>query len=803
MLQLRLFGGLRLEGESGSLGGRASQKRRLALLAVLAPAQGPVPREKLIGLLWPNHGDERARHLLSTALYDLRKQLGEEVVMTPPGGVMLNETVMQTDVGAFLSALEEGQLLRAVELYQGPFLDGFFLGEVPEFEGWAETERQRFAWMLQKALEELAEREAARGDHRAAAELWRRLAVADPANTRVALGFMTALAATGDRAAALRFAAVHTALLREEYEAEPAPEVVALAERLREEPEEVSEHPPAAPPAAAPAGAEADPLAISEPRPEQSGVVSTADPSTVQSRGRARRRPRARLRSTSLVAALALGAMLAMGAIAAWLTAGRSPGAIAADDGLIHIAVLPLRNVSEQPGTDYFADGLTEEILIALSRVERFRVTARTSVFGFRDVPEASRDVREVGRQLGVRYVVEGSVRTDGENLRIVVALIDAVTGRQVWSEAYDRRRRNVFELQEQIAHSVATALRPQLGVGEAPLVRTTTRDPDAYDSYLRGRVHWYARTPRDLQLALQHLEEAVRRDSTYALAYAAIADVYNLLGAFDYGVLPPREAYPRARAAAERALALDGELPEAHAAMAMVLFNYVWDRPGADRAYRRAMALRPGFVEAKHWYSLLLAASGRHDEGMEQIVEARELDPRSPIVQTSLARHYYFQRNYARALREYEGAIVLDSLFVLAHLGRGLVQAVAGDARAALESYGTAARLLGEPNPLVMGLTGHALATAGDHAAARQIFDQLVAIRARRHVPAHYIAIVAMGMGDHEEGMRWLERLLEERSGGVQYIGVDPIIDPLRGHPRFARLLEAVAVPGRAPPLD
>jgi TolB-like protein/DNA-binding SARP family transcriptional activator/Flp pilus assembly protein TadD len=804
MLQLRLFGGVRLEDASGSIGGRAAQKRRLALLAVLASSPGAVTREKVIGLLWPDHGDERARHLLSTALYDLRKELGDEILLTEGGALELNDRVVRSDVEEFERAVAAGELERAIELHEGPFLDGFFLADAPEFERWAEAERERHAWTLRRALQDKAERHAAAGDQRSAAAVWRRLAVDDPANTRVALGYMRALAASGDRAAALRFAGVHTALLREEYEAEPDPEVLALVEKLRDEPEGVAADAAAPTVPALDPVQEPDAVEIAATTPVAAPASASAPPTPPPSPGTppppelaTPSRPPRRRRAGLLAAALLLGAVLALGALGVWLS---TAGSRASGGPAIEIAVLPLRNVSDEPGTDYFADGLTEEILNALSHVDRLRVTARTSVFGFRDSPL---DVREVARQLGVQYVVEGSVRKDGERLRIGVSLVDALSGRRLWTQAYDRRMTSIFELQEEIAHAVVAALSPRLGVGEEPLVRTTTRDPDAYSSYLRGRVHWYARTPRDLQLALGSFEEAVGRDPRYALAYAAIADVYNLMGAYDYGMMAPRDAYPRAREAAERALVLEPDLPEAHAALANVHFNYHWDRATAERLYRRAIALRPGYVEAKHWYSLLLTAAGRHEEAMEQILDARELDPRSPVIQTSLGRQYYFQRDYPRALREYQGALALDSTFALAYVGMGIVQAVAGNASAALDAYGRAERLYGQPNPLVMGLRGHALGRLGEVEGARRIYQQLAAVREGRHVPAHYLAVVALGMGENDAGMRWLEQLLIERSGGLQYIGVDPMVDPVRERPSFVRLLEAVSVPGNAPRLD
>ena len=806
MLRLVAFGGLRLEDETGPVEGRASQKRRLALLALLAtPPIEVVTRDKLIGYLWPERGQERARALLSSALYDLRKELGEDVIDTPGDGVAVDPGRLTSDAALFMEAIEAGDVERAVGLYGGPFLDGVHLSGTAEFEHWVSTERQRYLWAFREALETLARERAAAGDLKGAADAWRRLAVEDPASTKVALGYMEALSAAGHRAKALEFARVHTALLREEYDAEPAPEIAALVERLRAEPEPVAE--PERPPEpelpegidggreadASEAAAPSDPGASRPPEPDaaepggrDAPVAAPVGAGPAGDRGSGRRPARV----AALVVAVAAAAAVAVAAI--WMVRDRpEPGAP------IPVAVLPFENLSAEEGSEYFADGLTEEILNALRRLEAFRVSARTSAFAFKGRQVT---VQEVGRELGVDYVVTGSVRREDDALRIGVSLANTGTGYELWGDTYDRPVGSVFTVQEGIARSVVGALMPRLVGTLPPRLVTVPENLEAYDAYLKARAHWHERTPEALQRALTDLRRAIELDPTYALAYAGVADVYNLLGAYEYGVVPPYEAYPAARDSADRALQLDPELAEGHAALANILFNYEWDWEEAERRYRRALDLNPGFAMAHHWYSLLLRAEGRDEESLAEIRRARQLDPKSPIMSTSLARHYYFAGDTEAAIEEYRNALALDSTFVIGHLGLGLAAMDAGRPQLALEHYTVADGLLGGPTPVVAAVTAHALGTVGRTAEARVLYDGLLDARRRAYVPPHYLAVAAIGLGELGEAVGWFEAALEERSGSIIYLRLEPVVDPLRVLPEFQALLDRAEERGLPP---
>ncbi|HEV2146915.1 MAG TPA: tetratricopeptide repeat protein, partial [Longimicrobiaceae bacterium] len=458
------------------------------------------------------------------------------------------------------------------------------------------------------------------------------------------------------------------------------------------------------------------------------------------------------------------------------------------------IAVLPFEDDTRGRRSEYFSDGLTEEITDALSRVRGLRVIARTSAFAFKGtrVPAP-----EIGRRLGVTHLLEGSVRKSGGSLRIAVRLVEAGTGSLLWSDRYDREIGDVFAVQDEIARAVVDSLRVELaGDGGGALVRSSTGDPEAHALYLRGRSCWYTRTPEGLEEAIGYFRRALERDPAFALAHIGLADAYNMLGAFDYGVLPPGEVYPRAREAATRALALRPDLAEAHTALANVLLNYEWDWEGAARSFRRALQLNPGYAVAYHWYSLYLGAVGRHAEALDAVRRARELDPMSLVMGTALARQLYFGREYDAALREYRAVLEVDPAFVPARLGLGLTLAQSGAADEAVAELERTLNPSDSPRPVVLALLGHAQGRAGRREKAGTLLARLHAMAEERYVPPEYFALVHLGLGDTDAALRWLEAACDARSGSVIYLRVDPLLDPLRADPRFGRLCARVGFP-------
>lgn len=574
---------------------------------------------------------------------------------------------------------------------------------------------------------------------------------------------MDSLEATGDRAGALQFARVHAALLREELGATPSPEVMAVAERLRDAP---------------------TPAAI-----ESTARASTSEPSGRRPVGA----PTAtrRRRGPWVVGAAVVMTMLVLAGTA--LLARVVTGRVGADPDVLEsgigVAVMPFQDLGGSLDVDFGA-GLTEEIISGLGKVGALRIPSRTTMILYQD---RGAPPRVVGEELGLDYLVEGTVRSEANRLRITASLVDTRTGSQLWSDQYDLHMTSVFDAQEEIAQAVVRSVAPQLAGTVGPLVESTTRDPQAYRLYMRGRAHWYRRGTADLNSALAFFTQALELDPDYALAYSARADVYNLLGAYDYGLAPPAQMYPAARAAAERALGLNPELAEAHAALANVLFNYDWDPDAAEQRYRRAIRLNPGYGMARHWLSLLLAAGGRHDEALREIHAARELDPGSPVLSSSLARHHYFLGAYEQAIEEFHHAIDLDPYHVLAYLGAGLAWIQLEEYDRALAEYQRAADIIGTPHPTTLALIGHAEGLAGRRDRAAAVRRQLVDLRAAgTYVAPHYLAIVSVGLGDFRTALDHLEESLAERSAAILYARIDPVVDPLRSEPRFQAILHA-----------
>jgi len=457
------------------------------------------------------------------------------------------------------------------------------------------------------------------------------------------------------------------------------------------------------------------------------------------------------------------------------------------------IAVLPFNNVSPNDSTVIFSDGLSDAIISALSPVADLRVASRSSAFSFR----GEHDVRDVARQLGVDYVLEGSVRVAGNRIKVGAQLSSGDDGLHLWSEEYDRpfEMANFLSIQEEIAQAVVSALAARFGQAKTAKGPTTVlpKDVQAWEAFVTGRRFYHRRTVYDLQQALQFFETAIAREPDYALAHASKAEVFALLGAYDYGALPPQLAFATARTAAERALVIDPNLAEAHNALASVLFNYDWDWTRAEQEFTRAIQLSPSYANAHHWYSLLLHCAGREREALQAIMRARELDPLSPVIGTALARHYYLAGRTNDAIDAYQRTAASDSTFVTARVGLGLSYAARQDYRAAIEQYRSAQRLLPHRAPLIDGLLANAYGRMGAREQALAHVAGIQAAASERYVPAEYLAVAYIGLGDHDRAFAALEQAFANRSAGLAYLEIEPLVDPIRNDPRLARLIAKI----------
>lgn len=772
-LSLRFLGGATIEGPEGPLTGRAAQRHRLALLALLAATPGGLSRDKVIAYLWPESPDDRARRLLSDSLYRIQKALGEGAVQAAGEGLRLDPDAVPSDVAAFMKAREQGDWQRAVDAYAGPFLDGFHLANAAPFEDWAEGERRRFAQDHLDALEGLAEAHAEAGDRAAAVACWRRCAAQDPYNSHIAVRLMEAYEAAGNRAAALRHARIHEQLLEQEFGTPPAPEVLSLTARLRD----------ASSDSAAVAEREGRPTDPPGPSPSPGPSEPTEPLGPIRQAPGAPRRPLPRRRLWSAVIMV-----LVVGAGLGWVIRSTTAPAAA---GPPSVAVLPFANLSDDDESLYFADGITEDILTDLSRLVGLRVVARSSVMRYRD---ATLPLDEIARELGVTHVLQGSVRRSDATVRIAVQLVDVEQEANIWAQSYDRPLEDIFAVQSDIARRVAGALHTRLTSGAAArLDRVPTDDVVAYNFYLRGRYFWHRRTQADLAEAAGFFNRAVERDSAYAQAWAGLADAYAVQAFYDYR--EPAEAYPEAKAAALRALALDEALAEAHASLGYVTLYYDWDAAAAEASFRRAVELDPSYSIGHQWYGNQLIATGRFDEAVRAMGRAREVNPLSLIANGALGFALYYAGRDPEAVEQIDLALEMAPDWDIGHLWRGQALEAMGRTDEAIATLSRAVELSGGSGITVAALA-HAYATAGATDDARTLLADLIEDRSGgQYRPSFEIAKVYVALGEHAEALRWLERAYDEHSHSMVFLEVDPQLAALRQDPSFLRLVERVGL--------
>jgi eukaryotic-like serine/threonine-protein kinase len=455
------------------------------------------------------------------------------------------------------------------------------------------------------------------------------------------------------------------------------------------------------------------------------------------------------------------------------------------------IVVLSFADVSRGRELEYLCDGIAEEIIGALTKVEGIRVVARTSAFSFKGKNE---DIRTIARKLNVDAVLEGSVRKADNRLRINAQLINAADGYHLWSERYDRQMEDVFAIQDEITLAIVNKLKVTLLGGEREaLVKRSTEDVEAYNLYLKGRYFWNKRTETGYLKSLEYFRQAIDKDPTYAVAYAGIADSYDLLGW--YGSPAPEEAFPRARAAAEKARELDPTLAEAHASLGWISANYDWDWTAAEGEYKRALELNSSYATAHQWYSEFLTYMGRHDESIAEGHKAQELDPLSIIINNDVGQVYYFARRYDEAIAQLRKTLEMDPDFAVAHYLLGLALAQKSQHDEAVEEGRIAATLAGEDDALILSQLGVIYAVSGRDAKARQVLAELDELSREKYASPFPVALVHAGLGDNDSAFEWLGKACEKRDHWVETLKVHPVLDGLRGDERYSKLLRATGL--------
>lgn len=457
------------------------------------------------------------------------------------------------------------------------------------------------------------------------------------------------------------------------------------------------------------------------------------------------------------------------------------------------IVALPFANLSSNGDTQYISDGMTEELMAALARIPGLRVAARTSSFAFSN---RGIDIREIGRQLVVDAAVEGSVRIVDTRVRIAVQLTDVQDGYQIWSQTFDRPLGDILALQEDIARSIVAVLRPGSVIAAGALVRPSTASAEAWTLYLQGRYFWNRRTPAGLRTAIERFRAATASDPQFALAHAGLADCYSIM--LDHGTAAPRETLPLALAAARKAVALDDGLAEAHASLGLAA-QVALDWTTAEAAFLRAIEIDASCIVAHQRYALLLAWRGRDDDALRSAICAREQDPLSLIVNTTVGWVHYYGRRPERAAAEHRAVLTLEPSFASARLALGLALLQLDQAAEAVHELETAAEL-SERSSGTLAPLAVALRAAGNTTAAESVLAELTARRAHTYVSPWFMAIAALAGAQPAAARDWLRRAAAERSPQLAYANVEPLLDEVRSDAALRDVLAGVSRLDRMP---
>jgi serine/threonine-protein kinase len=450
------------------------------------------------------------------------------------------------------------------------------------------------------------------------------------------------------------------------------------------------------------------------------------------------------------------------------------------------IAVLPLVNLSSDPGNEYFAAGIQDEIITRLAQVADLKVISCSSTQRYKG---AAQNLRQVASELGVTNILEGSVQKANDEVRVNVQLLNALTDSHLWADSFDRKLTDVFAVESEIAKTVADTLRAKLSGREAAtLSARPTENSAAHELYLKGRFFWNKRNTTDLEKALTYFQQAAKEDPNYALAWSGIADVYVLLPLF--GGANPADAYPKAKEAANKAIALDSNLAEPHAALGLIAGIFDFNATLSMHECEKAIALNPNYATAHHWLGNgLLEEIGDFDRSIAEMKRALELDPLSIAINVDLGYSYYFAGRYQEGIAQIRKTLDLDPNSYYAHYNLGEVLEVSGDLPGAISEYGKSVALDNDPYPLA--LLGHAQARSGNGDAARKILQRLAA--SSRYTPDYSVGLVYLGLGDKKQAMDFFEKSFAKRQPDLNTIRFDPLLKPLHGDPRFEALAEKI----------
>jgi serine/threonine-protein kinase len=761
MIELCTLGALELSSaESHAASAVLSQPRRAALLCYLALAspRGFHRRDTLFALFWPDDDAEQARHALRQSVYFLRRALGAETIVSRGDDELaLAPDQVRCDVWTLEAAIAQGRPADALALYRGELLAGFHISAAPEFERWLDQERDRVKQLAVEAAWVLAAERERAGDAAGAAEAGQRAVALAPTDEMGICRLVLLLERRGDRTAAVRAYGAFARQLQEEYQLEPSDQTRSLVAAIRARRTSATTPEPEHPPLEL--GEE------TEARPE---------------------RARPQSRATVMMGVLA-GCVLIAGI---WFARGEGAASGAAGHDLDpprSIAVLPFLSIGGDSTDDYFSDGVTEEILHALTQLPDLRVAARTSAFRFKSKEV---DVRDIGRQLGVGAVLEGSIQRKGEAVRITVQLIDTRSGYHLWSGKFDRALADLFAVEDEISRTIADTLRVSLGLVARSV--SGTGDVKAHDLYFRG-LSLLAQRGASLPQSIAYFESALASDSTFAPAWAGLAAAYELLPA--YYLDSYEEALPQAERAARRALALDSGLGPAYTALANIHRDRL-EWADAERSYHRALALAPNDPETVQQYGQFLFWSGQQERAVRWLERARRLDPLAPIPPATSATALLFVHRYDSAATMLRLASELGPSLPLPYMWRMWTELNAKQYDSAQEAARRGAQAAGV-QPEVYAALIRGVADPERRRAALTILEG-VSDSAPWNLNGAYRSSWLILLGDTVAALRAVEALKTHPTLFSVLNLWNPALDPIREHPRFRSTLEQLGLPFR-----
>jgi TolB-like protein/DNA-binding winged helix-turn-helix (wHTH) protein/tetratricopeptide (TPR) repeat protein len=492
----------------------------------------------------------------------------------------------------------------------------------------------------------------------------------------------------------------------------------------------------------------------------------------------------------------ALAFVLLTGLVVVLAFALRTNRAIATGKTLEHstsLVVLPLENLSGDKEQDYFADGMTDELIANLAKIRSLHVISRSTAMAYKGT---RKPLSEIARELNVDAVVEGTVMRVGNRVRITAELVQVSTDHHLWADTYESQMGDVLALQNRVSSAIVNEIRINLTPEERErLARAPAVSPEAYENYLKGVYYWNKRSDENLAKAIGYFEQATQLDPQYALAYAGLSDCYAIISAEIFGTMPASEAAPKAKAAALRALELDPSLAQAQTSLATARFNYDWDWSGASEGFERAIGLNPSYATAYQRYSLYLIAMGRVQDSFAQIQKARELDPLSISINFSLGWRLYMARQYDRAIAQLQNTLEMDPTYELPHLVVGQAYEQKGEYAIAIPELKKAVEL-SHGTPLMVSALAHAYARSGNRKEAESLLAELQTKSKTQYVSPYYLAIVCVGLGKNDQAMDWLEKAFADRSNGLVFLKMEPELDELRSGPRFIALQQKLGFP-------